>query len=217
MLEISTKIPFESVLKWVTKTCWSLTFLEVAEQNTCLPWVLVTWVGKHHHSKHHPFLLLHLDLYAECHIVGSVPLVSQGQLPWLCLLSAASAPPASAQMGCCEKQKKPLGLCVRAAQKQLKHPCVISTISNTNPKYSSISAAIKKINSTPTRTSTNRKKDYSALSKKCLYLRCRFSLLCDTWAFIWSQLYIKSNFGLYLKKKNYSNLSLILLSWSCIF
>lgn len=44
--------------------------------------------------------------------------------------------------------------CVSSAQQQLKHPCTISAVPSTNPNNTSLSAAMKKINSTSEKTST---------------------------------------------------------------
>ena len=77
-----------------------------------------------------------------------------GQLGWLsglCPLPSSCVPPASSLAGRCEEQKRPW-LCVSTAQRELKHPCVISAVSSTNPKHSPIPATMKKIYSIPAKT-----------------------------------------------------------------
>jgi len=80
------------------------------------------------------------------------PFGQLGQLSRLCPLPASCAPPASLLAGWCEEQKRP-GLCVSTAQRELKHPCVNSTVSSTNPRHSPIPATKKEINSIPAQTS----------------------------------------------------------------
>ena len=89
---------------------------------------------------------------ADHHMVWTIPLVSWGQMSWLCLLPTSCAPPARLLAGQYEEQTRP-GLCVSIAQQYLKHPCIINTVHSTNLKHSSILATMKKINSTPAKTS----------------------------------------------------------------
>jgi len=134
--------------------------------------IVVTWEDKCHHSKHPPFLLLPPTLYAEqdsvwcglslgsvgSAVVWTVPWVSQGQL-WcgLSLGSVGSAVPAACPPSHAPQPARCQGL-AREAEKAsawCKHcSCVISTVSSTNPKHSPALATMKKINSTPTKTST---------------------------------------------------------------
>ena len=44
--------------------------------------------------------------------------------------------------------------CVNTAEQWRKHPCVIHSVFSTNPNHSPILATMKKINSTPAKTST---------------------------------------------------------------
>ena len=86
-------------------------------------------------------------------MVWNIPLVSWGQLSQLCPLTTSCAPPAPCWRGGV-RSRKGLVLCVSTTQQQLKHPCIINTVSSTNPKHSPIPATMKKINSIPAKTST---------------------------------------------------------------
>ena len=58
-----------------------------------------------------------------------------------------------------EKQRK-LGHCGSSFQQYLKHQCVINTVLVTNPKCSTVWAAVQEINSIPARPSTDAKANY---------------------------------------------------------
>lgn len=49
-------------------------------------------------------------------------------------------------------EEKRSWLCVSFAQQKWKHPCIINTISSTNPNHSPESAAVKKIDSIPAKS-----------------------------------------------------------------
>lgn len=103
----------------------------------------VTWKDKYHNSKHSPFLLLSSCFYcwAWHHLVWNIPLVSLGQLSWLCPLSSSYALPASllrSRNDC---------LSISTAHQYLRYQCVISTVSVPNSNI--IQAAMKKMNSIP--------------------------------------------------------------------
>lgn len=66
---------------------------------------------------------------------------------------APCAPPACPLVGWCDLQKRPW-LCVSTAQWQWKHSCVINTVYSTDPKQDPYQPTMKKINSTPAKTST---------------------------------------------------------------
>jgi len=79
--------------------------------------VTVTWEDKRHHSKR-----LRLPSFPPCflcwarrHMVWGTPLVSWGQLSWLCPLPTPCASSAHSLVGWCERQKRPW-LCVSTAQ-----------------------------------------------------------------------------------------------------
>jgi len=91
--------------------------------------------------------------WAWHHMLWDIPLVSWGHLFQLGLLPISCAPPAYSLAGHCEKQKRPWHN-VSAVQQQLKHPCVINTVLDTNPKHSTIQATRKKINSSLAKTGT---------------------------------------------------------------
>lgn len=93
----------------------------------------------------------------------SIPLVSLGQLSWLCTpqlqgcacLPAICASPASSLTGQYEKLKR-LWLHVSTAEQHLKQQCVSNIIFLLNPKHSSIPASVKKINPMSAKTKTIR-------------------------------------------------------------
>jgi len=69
-----------------------------------------------------------------------------------------------------ERQKRPRRY-VSAAQPQLKHPSVISTVFSTNPKHSPVPATTMKILSTPAKTSTLPDEELTAIeSDKTLWV-----------------------------------------------
>lgn len=72
-------------------------------------------------------------------LVSTTPAGVEHPLGQLCPLPAPWSPPTCSLVGWGER------LCVSTAQQQLKHPCIINTISSTNLKYSPILTAVKKI------------------------------------------------------------------------
>ena len=72
------------------------------------------------------------------------PLVSWGQLSWLCTLPPSDAPPAYLLAGQHEKQGRPW-CCVSTAQQQLQHQCIINAALITNLKHSTMWTAMKKL------------------------------------------------------------------------
>lgn len=123
--------------------------------------MLVTWEGKCHHYKSPPFLLLlpaftakHNTLWCEYphgHLGSAVPTVSPPKL--LCALSRVVVRNSELHKHCSE---------------QIKHPCVLNTVFITNPKHSTIGAAVNKINSILSKT--NPKSVYSPYTVLGIYL-----------------------------------------------
>ena len=103
----------------------------------------VPWRDQRHDHECPCFLFLSLSFYcwAQWHVVWNIPLVSLGQRSWLCPLST-SCPPLG------EEARAPQ-CCAGAVQQQPKHRCVINTVLGTNPKHSTIQAAMRKVNSIP--------------------------------------------------------------------
>lgn len=86
-----------------------------------------------------------------CHMVWSIPVVSLGQLSWICSPTAPCASPALLAGRTVQEAKKTemsSALC-STAQQQLTHQCYISIIFNLKQKHSIIPTTIKKINSFP--------------------------------------------------------------------
>lgn len=72
------------------------------------------------------------------------PLVSWGQLSWLCPISATSAHPSSLLLGLSERQKNHQP-CASIAQRYQKHSCVINTVSSPDAKHCPMLARRRKI------------------------------------------------------------------------
>lgn len=107
------------------------------------------WDDKHHHSK----CSIHTSFFPRfvyqpwLHMVWNIPWVSQGLL-WP--FPTPCAPPEFLLVGWGEEKRS--WLCVSFAQQKWKHPCIINTISSTNPNHSPESAAVKKIDSIPAKS-----------------------------------------------------------------
>lgn len=90
--------------------------------------------------------LLLIYCWPWCHRICMISLFSWGHLSNLSSLSSSCAPPPCSLVQQVEKISP--CLCVSPAQQKWKHPCVINTISSTNPKHGPIWATVMKINST---------------------------------------------------------------------
>lgn len=88
------------------------------------------------------------------HVVWNTLWIILRQLSWFCPHTAPCANPASSLAGQCEKQRCSQ-LYASTVLQQLKHQCGISTVSSTDPKHSTISATMKKMNSIPAKVSTS--------------------------------------------------------------
>lgn len=88
--------------------------------------------------------------WAWCYIARNISLVNSGQLSSLCPLPT-TCPPLVYSLGWQrKKQRKPSA---SAAQQYLKRDCIINIVLITNPKHTTLPAAVKKMNSLPTRPS----------------------------------------------------------------
>ena len=93
------------------------------------------------------------------HMVQDIPLASLGQLSWFCPHTAPCAPPVLLAGRAAGEAETSLTLC-SAAQQQLKHWCIISTVFLLKPKHSIISDTTKKNSSIPADTRTVRQYFY---------------------------------------------------------
>lgn len=83
----------------------------------------------------------------------NISLVNSDQLSWLHPLQTTCPPLAYSLRGQRKKQRKP-SHDASAAQQCLKHHCVINIVFIKNPNHITLPAAVKKVNSTPARPST---------------------------------------------------------------
>lgn len=107
-----------------------------------------SYLGRQCHSNYLPFHLLpstHSIYWVWCPVVWSIHLVSEDQLSWPCPPTEHPQPP-----HWCSKK----GLdSVQSCSAITKH-CIINTFLSTNPKHSPVLVTVKKIKSTPAKSST---------------------------------------------------------------
>lgn len=101
--------------------------------------VTVTWEDKCHHSCCHLFLQFDCDSDAICYSISH----------WLVVLSCIFSqllvqPQALLTVKAVQEAEKTLTLC-KSSSASTKYPCVISMVSSTNPKYSPLPTAARKI------------------------------------------------------------------------